>query len=127
MIDWTEDIKEQIVDGILDCKPIVDVLAELGIAKKSFYRMRLRDKEYDTTIAHAQEMAQEAEVDRLLTLADSATGENANAVKLQIWARMWIAGKRKPKKYGDKITQEHTGEAGGPIQIISTIPRPGDK
>lgn len=30
--------------------------------------------------------------------------------------RQWFASKMKPKKYGDRITQEHTGLGGGPIQ-----------
>ena len=33
----------------------------------------------------------------------------------------WETGKRNPKQYGDKITQEHTGADGGPIQSQATI------
>lgn len=27
-----------------------------------------------------------------------------------------MAGKLQPKKYGEKVTQEHVGEGGGPIK-----------
>ena len=37
--------------------------------------------------------------------------------KLQIDTRMRMAGKLKPKKYGDKLVQEHTGSDGAPIEI----------
>lgn len=36
--------------------------------------------------------------------------------KLRIDTRKWAASKLKPKKYGDKITQEHSGPGGGPIE-----------
>lgn len=42
--------------------------------------------------------------------------------KLRIETRLKLLAKWNPKKYGDRM--EHVGEGGGPIQIISTIPRP---
>lgn len=44
--------------------------------------------------------------------------------KLRIEARKWVASKLLPKKYGDKIQQELSGKDGGPLVIISTVPRP---
>lgn len=34
----------------------------------------------------------------------------------------WRASKIAPKLYGDKVTQEHTGKDGGPIQVITGVP-----
>lgn len=113
---------EAFEDGILEGVAISQICLNIGIAEVSFYRHRLEDADFESTIVRAQEQAQEVEVDRMLALADSADAENYNAIKLKIWARMWIAGKRKPKKYGDKMAV--TGADGGAIQIVSTIPRP---
>ena len=33
----------------------------------------------------------------------------------RVEARKWTAAKLRPKKYGDKVTQEHTGADGGPV------------
>ena len=49
-----------------------------------------------------------------------------NRSRLRVDTRKWLMSKLAPKKYGDRIQAEHTGSAGGPIQIISTVPRPGD-
>jgi hypothetical protein len=38
------------------------------------------------------------------------------AVRLEAENKKWLMGKLKPKKYGDKVTQEHTGADGGPIK-----------
>ena len=46
-----------------------------------------------------------------------ANGEHIQRSKLRLEARKWMAGKLRPKKYGDKITQEHTGADGGPVMI----------
>ena len=42
--------------------------------------------------------------------------------KLRIDTRIKLMQMLKRKTYGDKL--EHTGPEGGPIQIVSTIPRP---
>ena len=42
--------------------------------------------------------------------------------RLRVDTRKWVMSKLAPKKYGEKL--EHSGPDGGPIQIVSTIPRP---
>jgi len=41
--------------------------------------------------------------------------------RLRVDARKWLASKMAPKRYGDKITAEHTGANGGAIQVASTV------
>ena len=41
--------------------------------------------------------------------------------RLRVDARKWLASKMAPKRYGDKITQEHTGAGGGAIEVKSTV------
>lgn len=48
--------------------------------------------------------------------AEVVDHENINRSRLRIDARKWAASKMFPKKYGDRIVQEHTGAGGGPIQ-----------
>jgi hypothetical protein len=38
--------------------------------------------------------------------------EHIQRSRLRIETRKWLASKLKPKKYGDKITTEHTGTVG---------------
>lgn len=47
-------------------------------------------------------------------------GDMVEHRRLRIEARKWLMAKMAPKKYGDKITQEHTGPGGGPVQIVAT-------
>jgi len=52
-----------------------------------------------------------------VTLALDATAVARN--RLRVDARKWAASKLKPRVYGDKVTQEHTGKDGGAIAIAA--------
>lgn len=45
--------------------------------------------------------------DEMVEIAD--TEENPKKAKVRIDARKWVAGKLRPKKYGDKMNLEHSG------------------
>lgn len=47
--------------------------------------------------------------------------ESAAVVRLEAENKKWLMGKLKPKKFGDKVTQEHTGPNGSAIQVHSTV------
>ena len=56
------------------------------------------------------------------TIDDMRAGViDAQMARVEIDARKWFASKFLPKQYGDKITQEHTGADGGPIQSQATV------
>ena len=55
------------------------------------------------------------------TYEDSEGNEKVNQdhiqrSRLRIETRKWMAGKLRPKKYGEKVVQEITGKDGGPIE-----------
>jgi len=54
----------------------------------------------------------------MFDIADDVEPDAASVAKarLRVDTRKWALSKMLPKKYGDKITQEHTGTDGGPIQ-----------
>ena len=68
------------------------------------YREMKKSQDVATAIAQAREAQQDFIADEIIEMADLATPENVNVVKLQIWARQWRAAKLAPKKYGDKQT-----------------------
>lgn len=114
---FTDEIMEKIYDLIVTGHSMREISTMKGMPHiTAFYREMRDNEEFRTIIAHAREMQQEHEADYMIELADSATPEDFNVKKLQIWARQWRAGKLAPKKYGDKTTQEITGPNGGPLQ-----------
>lgn len=79
-------------------------------AARSVYSKMAADEEFRRVIACAREAQQEFEADACIDMADKATMEDWQVVKLRIWARQWRAGKLAPKKYGDKLDVEHAGK-----------------
>ena len=82
--------------------------------------MRTRD-DFRADIARAREIQGDTFFDQIIDLSDSMTPENANAVRVQIWAKQWLAAKLRPKIYGDKVVNEVTGADGGSIKVESVV------
>ena len=94
-------------------------------------------EEFSEQYARAREVQAEVLADELTDIADDASGdttmgekgrvitdhEHIQRSRLRIDTRKWIASKLLPKRYGDKIVQEHTGPDGGPVVIddVSTL------
>jgi hypothetical protein len=68
----------------------------------AIYQRQWRDAEFAQTIARVREAQQHAIIDTIIPMADEATPENWQAVKLKIWARQWAAAKFCPKVFGEK-------------------------
>ena len=82
--------------------------------------------------ARAREAQADALADEILHIADTpvigqktvskatgieiSEGDMIEHRRLQVDARKWLAGKLRPKVYGDKVQQEITGKDGGPIE-----------
>lgn len=52
-----------------------------------------------------------------------ATSEAVQARRLEVDTRKWLASKVLPRIYGERITQEHTGEGGGPVSVTVKVVR----
>lgn len=68
--------------------------------------------------ARARAAQAEGFMDELLEIADIE--EDVQRAKLKIDTRKWAMSKFVSKKYGDKITAEHIGKDGGPIETKET-------
>ena len=63
----------------------------------------------------AREAASDLFESKILSRVELITPESAAADRVAIDTLKWIAARRSPKKYGDKITQELTGANSGAI------------
>jgi len=88
--------------------------------------LRARETQADIIFDECLQIADNATDDIGFLTSEDNHGEGGKAVikhsaiqraKLQIDTRMRMAGKLKPKRYGDKTTTEVVGKDGGPVQI----------
>lgn len=126
---FTTDISQRICDQLADGKSLRSIcLAEDMPCTATVMNWLLQGEkeveggQFRTFLEHyAQARDSQAEyyADEVVDIADGSKAEDVQQARLRIDARKWIAGKLKPKKYGDKFVQELTGKDGGPIQTES--------
>lgn len=94
-----------------------------------------RYPEFEKLYTRALQHRVETHVEEIIEIADDGTNDFVEKVRddgstyivadhehiqrsrLRVDTRKWIASKLKPRKYGEKITQEHSGPDGKPIEI----------
>jgi len=105
--------------------PCRDTIHEWVFSNPIFSDKYARAKELQAELM-IDEMIDIADDGRLDTIIDDETGHertNYDVIqrsKLRVDTRKWIASKLLPKKYGDKITAEHTGKDGDAIEHSHT-------
>jgi hypothetical protein len=86
----------------------------IGVDVSTIYRWKTKHPEFRNAIKDPKKLA-DHRVERTL-YAKALAGDVTSMI-------FWLKN-RKPDEWREKIQQEHTGADGGPLQIISTIPRP---
>ena len=96
---------------------------KVGVSRSTFRSAVLRCQVADQ-YARALESLAHDQVEKIeKSLRDTRKGViDVQVGRLEVDTRKWLASKFLPKKYGDKITQEHTGEGGGPVKYQNMAP-----
>lgn len=115
----TQKQTTDLCDAIASGRSVRDACSVASISEPTVYRMMARDAEFSAAIAAARAAQQDYEADACVNMADDATPEDWQVVKLRIWARQWRASKLAPKKFGDKTTL--VGDEEAPIAIAHTF------
>lgn len=104
--------------------------------KSTVFRWLAQHEPFRQQYAVAREAQADHLLEEMLDIADDATNdwmtrqqgegeirvpdpEVVSRSKLRIATRQWMMAKMSPKKYGDKITQEHSGVDGKPIEVAA--------
>lgn len=115
---------------------LIQALRHVQMSQRTFYDIIDQSDEYKQKYARATQLRADALFDEIIQIADDPSGdftfkddgsigidhENIQRSKLRVDARKWALSKMMPKKYGDRVTNEHVGEDGKPIQIERVDP-----
>ena len=133
--DFSQEMADQICERIADGESLRCICEDDAMpAKSTVFKWLGQKPEFADQYARARETQADALFDEILSIADDGrndwmlkkcgdderwveNGEGLRRSQLRVDARKWMAGKLRPKKYGEKITQEHTGEDGGPLVV----------
>jgi len=127
---FTQEMADLICKRLADGESLRSICANDGFPAASTVFKWLSEKQpFSEQYARAREAQADHLAEQILQIADDGSNDtyptdDGQAVnhdviarsRLRVDARKWLASKMAPKKYGDKVTQEHTGKDGGDIQ-----------
>lgn len=111
-------------DGMPACSTVFKWLSENEAFSEQY--ARARETQADTIFDEILEIADNARNDWMERRGEDdagwvANGEHIQRSRLRIDARKWMAGKLRPKKYGDKL--ELAGDPANPVNVVHRIER----
>ncbi len=130
--DYSQEVVAAICERLADGESLRAICASDDMPGKStVFQWLAAHKEFADQYARARETQADALFDEILSIADDVSrdtiaGKNGESIannewisrsRLRVDARKWMAGKLRPKVYGDKVQTELTGPEGGPVQF----------
>lgn len=127
---WTADIEDEILARIAKGQSVVDICEDDWLPSQStLYKRLSNDPAFAERYARAREVQADTLFDEILQIADDGRNdwmerrgedskgyvENGEALRrseIRINARKWMAGKLRPKVYGDRSVIEGPGANG---------------
>lgn len=121
---YSEELAAHICSEIAEGRSLRAICRDDGMPHMaSVFRWLKSEEGFSEQYAHAREAQADSLADEIVDIADNE--EDAAKARVRVDARKWVASKLKPKRYGDKVTNEHTGAEGGAIsiQVVTGVDR----
>lgn len=113
---FTQELADEICSRISEGESLRKICEDPQMpGRRTVFDWLAKNDDFRDDYALAHQRQAEYFVGQIVEMADAATPQNWQVVKLQIWARQWTASKLHPKKYSDRHIQEHAVGDNGPI------------
>jgi len=117
---YSEELTDEICCRIADGESLRRICEDEGMPHRDTVRKWLGEREeFSGQYARARDEQADYYADEIIEIADSS-GDDVALGRLKMDARKWVASKLKPKKYGERLTNEITGKDGGPLEVQFT-------
>lgn len=115
---YTLEIAESICTRLAGGESLVRICEDDGMPHRiTVIRWTETNADFATKCARAREAQADFLHDDMASLEErTLSGQvDPQIARVVLSSKQWRAAKLAPKKYGDKVTQEHTGPDGGPV------------
>lgn len=130
--DYTPEIAEGICERLAAGESLRSICDDESMpARSAVHTWLIKHKEFADQYTRARAIQADLLFEECLEIADESHGDmtkdddgrevvNHEAIqraRLRVDTRKWMAGKLRPKVYGDRVQTELSGPDGGPIQV----------
>ena len=123
-IDWTPELESSVIEAIQEGATLRKIGRDNGFSASCVVDHADLDPEFGKRYACALLIRADLDIYEIDGLANEEPERGkfgidpawANWQRTRIDAKKWLAGKRSPKKYGDKITYQ--GDADNPVELV---------
>ena len=101
---YTDEIANRICERMIEGEDIVTICKDAEMpSRATVYRWMDEHPAFEAQCARAREGLADFEAARIAKIAQDCTPESAPADRVKLAALQWLASKRSPKRWGDKI------------------------
>lgn len=133
--DFRQDIADEICNLLISGQSLRTITKNEAMPSQGrVYQWLAENEDFQKHYAHARELQADAIFDECMDIADEANNDfkvNAegavqidhdaiNRARLRIDTRKWMAGKLRPKKYGDKLELDQKHSLSDPLMELLT-------
>lgn len=120
--EYFEETAEEIFELMVNGHDLVSACHILDIPRSTVYRWMDEVPSFKTRCARAREALADYDAYRIAEIAQKTTNETCQADRVKLAALQWLASKRAPKVYGDKIEIDASVEVNrGPSEQLLTF------
>ena len=110
--EYTEEMADKICDLVAGGSNLTKIgqMDDMP-SRKTIYKWKRENEAFGNNYARARDTRADARADRIDAIVDKVESDElpSDRARVMIDAIKWMAGKEAPKRYGDKVEVEHSG------------------
>jgi predicted transcriptional regulator len=120
--EFSSDAEAAIIEIIREGGTLDKAAEAAGVTRQTVCRWLQDDSAFRDKYVQAREDQGDWFADKIASIALDPERDGSD-ITARVNALKWLAGKRKPKVYGEKVVNEHGGIDGKPIETVTRIAR----
>ncbi len=118
---YTQEVGDEICKRLATGEPLAQILRSPGMpSSDAVWDWRKAHPNFGSAVARARKEGYDAIAADALAISDDLT-DDPNSRRVRLDARRWLLARWDPKRYGDRVELEHSGDVGLQITIGSDV------
>jgi hypothetical protein len=123
MRGFSQEVADIICERMIEGEDLVTICKDEGMpSRATVYRWMAENPAFETQCARAREGLADHDAHQIAQIAENCTEGTAQSSRVKLAALQWLAAKRSPKRWGDKIELDAKVEVtSGPTENLMSF------